>query len=454
MLIDFFVFFESNLISFSNEIIIFLIAFIIIFLIFKKSNLNQKNNIYRISTLLRQISDQREVRKKIEDSRFKFLLSISHDLKQPIHAMNLYLGTIDEFFKKNKSNHIDSEGAYESLQRLKQCNNYLNTILESLIELARIDARLINLKIEKIDVEKFCKEIFDQHFHLASELNLKLEFITKLPQNKIFVNSDKGYLERIIRNFLSNSLRYTQKGGIRIKCVLNRNLCRISIVDTGKGISLYKRKEVFQEFSRVENISDSFSNQGLGLGLATVKQLASKLGSSIRVNSYLGLGSVFSIDIPIFEEKNIKDSNLIMKLENDLVKKIRQSNTVNKKRINVLVCIDSDPDICNAVKLLSKSIGIQAIAEASSSTALEKLILKNIGPDCVMIDTDQCQESVEKILEKFNSEFNKDLPVIISKTNFYNDENLIKNRKKIHYLNKPFSPTKFKNILNIINSKK
>ena len=168
------------------------------------------------------------------------------------------------------------------------------------------------------------------------------------------VETDAGLLRSIIQNYLSNAIRYTQKGGIIIGVRRRGGMARIDVIDSGPGIPVDKQKQIFREFERLENANEG----GIGLGLAIVERTARVLGARISLRSRQGRGSRFSIALP--------SSHVEPELTQHAA--IREREHVG--RLGILV-VDDDPANCDAMESYLLALGHRTLSATSAQGALE-----------------------------------------------------------------------------------
>ena len=245
--------------------------------------------------LLREIDERshaearlREAKREAELanlSKTKFLAAVSHDLLQPLNAARLFTSALLE------QPGASSGGLIRSISNsLEDVENLLGT----LVDISKLDAGVIKPDIAPFAVSELLENLAMEFRQIAGAEQLQLDFI---PCSAL-VRSDIQLLARILRNLLTNAIRYTPKGRVLLGCRRRRQSLSIEVWDTGVGIPADKLEEIFQEFKRGEGVRPN-QDRGLGLGLAIVDKIARMLGHRIRVSSHPGRGSCFAIDVPL-----------------------------------------------------------------------------------------------------------------------------------------------------------
>ena len=227
--------------------------------------------------------------KRMEKVRSEFLGNVTHELKTPISSISGYVETLLEGAIKDENVNISFlERALENVQRLEE-------LVTDLVEISRIETGELQMNYDYFNIYNLLKDIHkDAQQRNSNKKNIKINL--EVPDKKLFVYGDKGRLEQVIDNLLSNSMRYTDQGHIRIKVLRRENELVFSITDTGIGISRKSINRIFERFYRADKGRDRRKG-GTGLGLAISKHIIEAHGSNIYVDSLEGKGSTFSFGI-------------------------------------------------------------------------------------------------------------------------------------------------------------
>jgi CheY-like chemotaxis protein len=259
------------------------------------------------------------------------------------------------------------------------------------------------------------------------------------------LQTDPRLLERVLRNFISNAMRYTKSGGIRLRISKRGALCRIAVVDTGSGIAAPLRRKIFDEFTRGN--AAAMAAQGVGLGLAIARRLAARIGGRILLSSHVGIGSVFAIELPL-SVKPLSDTERAAMRDARLFDYVLPQVVVEPPVNTLMVCIDADPDVGNALRLLAPVLGIEIITAVGSADAIRQLATLGGVPGLLMIDAELQSESVAQAIIRINDEFNTTIPVILC-----SDEHLLADLERqlgspLTLLQRPFSAEKLREAIN------
>ena len=227
--------------------------------------------------------------KRMEKVRSEFLGNVTHELKTPISSISGYIETLLEGAIKDENVNIEFlKRALENVQRLEE-------LVTDLVEISRIETGELQMNYDYFNIYNLLKDIHkDAQQRNSNKKNIKINL--EVPDKKLFVYGDKGRLEQVIDNLLSNSMRYTDQGHIRIKVLRRDNELVFSIIDTGIGISRKSINRIFERFYRADKARDRRKG-GTGLGLAISKHIIEAHGSNIYVDSLEGKGSTFSFGI-------------------------------------------------------------------------------------------------------------------------------------------------------------
>ncbi len=218
-------------------------------------------------------------------AKSRFLAAASHDLRQPLQTLGIYLHMIGEQADSPRLRKLvdAARDGFEATQRL----------LNSLMDIATLETGVISPQLSELDLPVFLERICEEGRLEAAGKGLGFR-VTCCGAR---VTTDPAMLERIVRNLLSNALKYTHSGTIRVTCRQARGFTAIKVQDTGPGIPQDRLHLIFEDFYQIGN-PERDRRKGLGLGLATVARLSRLLGYRVRVLSRPGRGAIFLVEIP------------------------------------------------------------------------------------------------------------------------------------------------------------
>ena len=226
--------------------------------------------------------------KRMEKVRSEFLGNVTHELKTPISSISGYIETLLEGAIKDENVNLGFlERSLENVQRLEE-------LVTDLVEISRIETGELKMNFKYFNIHDLLNDLFKDAHQRNSNKTLKIQL--EVPDKKLFIYGDKSRLDQVIANLLSNAMRYTDQGQIRIKVMRRDNELIFSIRDTGIGVSRKALSRIFERFYRTDKARDRRKG-GTGLGLAISKHIIEAHGSHIYVDSLEGKGSTFSFGI-------------------------------------------------------------------------------------------------------------------------------------------------------------
>ena len=245
----------------------------------------QKQRTERLAQLAREVEQLRD------ESRRKsfFLNAVSHDLRTPLHGILLQASLVEV-----GANAGDHESVRRAVHDMKIGAKAAADMLDSLLEYARADASADSLVLETVELDALIGNVVAASGTVAAGKGLSLR--AGVPVG-LTIRADRRRLERILTNLVTNAVKFTESGGVRVEVQSGRAGVRIHVIDTGIGIAPHHRDRLFDEFFQVDN-RERNRCKGFGLGLAIARRLARQMGGDIKVESALGHGSRFTLALP------------------------------------------------------------------------------------------------------------------------------------------------------------
>ena len=290
-----------------------------------------------------------------------FLASASHDLRQPLNAMQMYIAALQSKVKDKEILRIIEDINSVSISTAR--------LLNALLDVSELEVGAIKPRFESFSVNNMLISIFQSFLPLAKDKGLNFRVVP----SSLYVRSDPALLERILGNFMSNAIRYTNKGSVLIGCRKRGDKVVIEVWDTGCGISDDQMSLIYEDFYQIEN-KERDRGKGLGLGLALAKRLSESLEHKIVSKSTFGSGSCFSVLVNIGEktvDENQDESFM---------------NIMNLSGTNILL-VEDDMDVLKATKQLLESWGCK-VKTARNKDEVMNLIKENPydNPDIILAD--------------------------------------------------------------------
>jgi PAS domain S-box-containing protein len=242
----------------------------------------------RVAERTQELRMARDAAQAANHSKDKYLAAASHDLLQPLNAARLLISTLRER-QLPSAEHILVERAHQALEGAED-------LLTDLLDISKLDQKAIKPDIEVYRLDEVLLPLVSEFQSVAQAEGLGFDHYVPA----YALRSDFRLLTRILRNFLSNACRYTDRGRILLGARRRGEFLRIEVWDTGRGIAADQMQSIFLEFNQL-GVQRAAERAGVGLGLAIVDRIASMLDYRVQVRSRLGRGSVFSIDVPLAE---------------------------------------------------------------------------------------------------------------------------------------------------------
>ena len=232
---------------------------------------------------------QKEEAERANIAKSRFLAAASHDLRQPLHALGLFLSVLE--------NRVQGEESRVVMRNMGDAVTALDELLNALLDISKLDAGVMQQRSEPVAIGELLDQVRNQFASAAAQKGLRLI----IRPCRVLVHSDAVMLRRILVNLVSNAVRYTSHGGILVGCRRRQDRLRVEVWDTGIGIPEDKSDVIFEEFVQLQN-PERDRSKGLGLGLAIVARSAKLLGCPLSMRSRVGKGSVFAVELPIVTE--------------------------------------------------------------------------------------------------------------------------------------------------------
>jgi signal transduction histidine kinase len=355
-------------------------------------------------------------------SKTRFLAAASHDILQPLNAARLYVTSLVE----RKSVGDDSrlvENIDDSLEAIEE-------ILSALLDISRLDAGAMTPSISSFKIADLMRSLEIEFAPIARAKGLRLSFVPgSLP-----VESDRSLLRRLLQNFISNAIKYTPQGRVLVGCRRRGESLQIGVYDTGVGIPLLKRSEIFKEFHRLEQ--GARIARGLGLGLSIVERLARVLNHGIAIDSNPGGGSVFSVTVPVAKAIN---HTAAVTAATPLLR-----TSISGARI---VCIENDLAILDGMKTLLTAWDAEVIAVTDPDAAIEAIEAAGGQVTGLLVDYHLDRGNGVAAIRDIRRRFGENIPAILITADRSPNVRAAAREEQIAVLNKPVKPASLRALL-------
>ena len=279
----------------------------------------------------------------------RFLASASHDLRQPLQALALLNRTLRSF--------VNDPDAAEALSQQEQTITSMSRLLNALLDIGKLESGVIRPELTDFPISKLFGDLRREFSTFAAEKGLAL----LVEESDVWVHTDPSMIEELLRNLVSNAVKYTQKGSVRLECLRDAQNVRVDVHDTGIGIPEDQIPYIFDEFYQV-GVSANSSRDGYGLGLSIVQRIAGLLGLEISVRSEPGRGSTFSLTL------------LMGAAVGSSGKKPVQASPQAKVGKARILLVEDEPAVRNATRLLLSVEGYSVTAVSSLAEARQAAI--------------------------------------------------------------------------------
>ena len=332
----------------------------------------------------------RDVAEKANMAKSRFLATASHDLRQPLHALRLFVDILSERAKDASVKQV--------ADKIANTAEALEGLFSNLLELAKVDARVAKPHFTAVPLMPLIQHICMESEPLAQDKGLTF----RVHCRDVAVHSDVTMLTRIVRNFVTNAIRYTDQGGILVGCRLRGDNVHIEVRDTGVGIPEEHLTKVFEEFHQVSNHGRDRS-KGLGLGLAIAERLANLLGTTVKVWSQEGRGSCFSVTVPrVAEDSSSAQASSVMPLVPPSIAGLR------------VVFVDDEQEIRDAMQELLESWKCEYILAENLSGILAQVGRWDGAPGIIVTDYRLRDGQVgTQVIAGLREHFEQAIPAII-----------------------------------------
>ena len=389
----------------------------------------------RIEAATRELRIKRDDAVNASYDKTRFLATASHDLRQPMHALGLFVGELQSKLNTQEQRII--------VGKVEESVNALSNLLDALLDISKLDAGTVDIKIQAFHINELLSRLANDYIPLAGNKGINLRIV----DSDAIVNSDPILLERLLINLITNAIRYTPVGGrVLVGCRLRGDRLRIEVRDNGIGISAQDQTRIFREFIQLAN-QERDREKGLGLGLAIVDRIAKLLKHHVTLRSDNNRGSTFAVYVPrIIDTRDDATRN---SLSSDKFSATEISG--NLDNLNVLV-IEDDVLVRKSTQGILESWGCR-VSLASSFTEIK---LDHAQENFDLVISDYRLPDGDGIqVRNWIGEYFKSSPLFILITGDISPEILRRVRESnINLLNKPVRPAKLRSLIQYLLTQK
>lgn len=350
----------------------------------------------------------------MEESRNKsrFLATASHDLRQPLHALTLFLSALER--------RVEGDETRTIVASMKASVRSMQDMFRTLLDISKIDAGVLVPVPQEFAVGELIERLATEFTGAAVAKDIMVRAVPTTLRTRV----DPVLLESILRNLMSNAVKFTRSGSILIGARRHADKLRVEVHDTGPGIAADKQEIIFEEFQR----GGEKSAEGLGLGLAIVQRLALLIRAPISLRSRLGHGSCFAIELPLAAASAAAPSNIA---------RLRPIAPIAGRRILI---VDDNASIAEAMARELRDRGCAAVVAGDASEALAKFA-GTLKPEAGVLDYDLGRGlNGLELAEALNRANGAPFPVVLVTGSTDSDVLAALKKQGVVWLNKPVEP--------------
>ena len=338
--------------------------------------------------LERRIEERTRELAEANRAKTRFVAAASHDLKQPVHALGLFVAQLTDA--------KDPALREQLIGKVAASSTAVSELIDSLLDISKLEAGNVEPRIGPVALQSVFDRLEQAFTPAARETDLRL----RIRPTGLRVHTDAVLLERILLNLCSNAIRYTRQGGVIVAARLRSGHARIEVRDTGIGIAPEALPTIFDEYHQVEVPQQGLA-RGLGLGLAIVKRLSELLGHDLEVHSLPGRGSLFVVTVPLAT----RDVELEAESQDVVL--------TGFGGLPVLL-VDDDAPAREATEGLLRQWGCRVASASSGREALESLAASTEPPRLVICDYRLAEgELGTAVIEQIRNRLRADIPAVL-----------------------------------------
>ena len=340
--------------------------------------------------LERKVAERTQELELANAAKSRFFAMASHDLRQPLHALGLFVAQLRTPLKSGERT--------KTIERVDATRKEMDEMFNSLLDISRLDAGILTPKITEFPIARLLQKIETRFDQATREKGLRL----RVRRSDAWVRSDAMLLERILLNLVSNAVRYTLRGGIIVGCRRLGEMLRIEVWDSGPGIPEDQKRNIFGEFFQLPT-PERNRYGGLGLGLAIVDRLRVLLNHQIDLASTVGRGSRFAIRVPMADE---------CVTSTEPVDSPHPATFAVEGKV-ILVIADA-PIVLEGTGGLLGKWGYSVLTAGSDEAALIRLAERQQRPDLIISDYHLASGKTGiRAIEQINAAFGSSIPAIL-----------------------------------------
>ncbi|CAG9252860.1 Histidine kinase [Paraburkholderia unamae] len=353
---------------------------------------------YENLSLLEQVRLEKEAAERSDREKSRFLAAASHDLRQPVHAVSLFLGLLAD-------EPLTERGRY-LVDNIARATTSMGQLFDALLNLSRLEAGVVQPRAQPFALARVLDQLRAEYEPQAQHKGLDL----RIRPSGAWLHSDPVLLERTLRNLVSNAIVHTERGRVLVGCRMRGEQVRIEVWDTGPGIPLAEQERVFWEFHQLRN-PERDRSKGLGLGLSIVRRTVTLLGHTLRLQSIEGKGTVFALSVARGDPNAVRAGAA----QDAPPRELPPRAVLDATQGSLIVVVDDDAQNETGMRLLLENWGYRVVSGASRAVLLERVVGLPEKPALIVSDYRlRDHETGVHLIEALRDEYNDpDLPALL-----------------------------------------
>jgi nitrogen-specific signal transduction histidine kinase len=383
-------------------------------------------NVQKMQEANKLLQEQKKALKEANKAKDDFMANMSHELKTPLNSINV----ISSVMKKNKDGSLNDK-QIKNLEIINNCGNYLLTLINDVLDISKLEAGRINTTYSKVNLKHTLNDVYEMFLPQVKEKGVKIFY--DFDDSIKYIYSDEHKIKQIVKNLLSNALKFVADGSIYLHVKDEDDYVTISVKDEGIGIPEEKLENIFDRFKQADSTTTR-KYGGTGLGLAICKELLDLLKGTIYVKSEVDVGTTFYVTIPKnldnLAHMDLLDLNNEQELSNKDIP-LNFDNLIEQDEKDKIVVYNTNPsEFFKMIIDLQKEFDVVQVFKRYE---LEKAVnndIKKIIIDIDTVDKDELNDIIleygEKLIiitEDENLQFSKGIEIDITLKNEINSIN-------------------------------
>jgi len=361
-----------------------------------------------------ELIEARESAERANLAKSRFLATASHDLRQPLQTLALLNGALRRM--------VTDPGALEALAHQEQAIAAMSRLLNALLDISKLESGAIRPEPGDFAIDALFEEMRREFAGLAASKGLEL----RSAASGACAHSDHALVGQILRNLVSNAVKYTAQGAVELRCVAGAERVQIVVADTGIGIAADQLEHIYEEFYQI-GVASNTTREGYGLGLSIVRRLVALLGLKLAVSSQPGRGTTFTLDLPRGAPRTAASAG------SSAAAATRRSRTAAP----LVLLVDDDPGVRNATAMLLKVEGYRVLPAASLPEARARA---QDNPQIALLITDYhlpAGATGTQVIRAVRTEVGRELPAVLISGDTSSTLRNLEADERVHPVSKP-----------------